>query len=293
MDCRRESLHGSTPPPSEKINLGAIIATKRVPADSRDSERDSFGTALHPLLRGVTPPPRPCYTIARAMTYLHPDLLLQGYASGVFPMADSREAPDLFWVEPRQRAILPLAHFHMSRSLAKRLRSGEYSVTADRAFPQVLAGCADREATWINPAIETAVIALHARGQAHSIEVWSCNGTLVGGLYGVRLGRAFFGESMFSRKTDASKVALAWLVARLKVGGFTLLDCQFMTGHLASLGAIDVPRKSYLVALSAALSEGAPPADWSSLDALLPTPTDSDDVAASGKLITQLLGHTS
>ena len=135
---------------------------------------------------------------------------------------------------------------------------------------------------------------LHARGQAHSIEVRdSTGGDLVGGLYGVRLGRAFFGESMFSRATDASKVALAWLVARLRVGGFTLLDCQFMTDHLASLGAADIPRKAYLAALSAALS--SPPAlgDWSALDARLAAPVAPADTAASGKLITQLLGHTS
>ena len=226
------------------------------------------------------------------MTYLHPDLLLQGYANGVFPMADSRDAPDLFWVEPRKRAILPLDDFHLSRSLAKRLRSGQFIVTADRAFAEVLAACADREATWINPGIETAVTTLHARGQAHSIEVWDRDDALVGGLYGVRLGRAFFGESMFSRQTDASKVALAWLVARMKIGGFALLDCQFMTEHLASLGAMEVPRRAYLAALSAALAPDPPPADWSSLDALLSTLSGAE-VSASGKLIAQLLGQTS
>jgi leucyl/phenylalanyl-tRNA---protein transferase len=231
------------------------------------------------------------------MTALDPDLLLHGYASGVFPMSDSRDAADLFWVEPRQRAILPLDAFHLSRSLARRLCSGRFRVTADRAFAQVIVHCADRDATWINPAIEGAVNALHARGQAHSIEVWDAgSGALAGGLYGVRLGRAFFGESMFSTATDASKVALAWLVARLRLGAFTLLDCQFMTDHLASLGAVEIPRQAYLAALSVALSPpspDSPPADWSALDDRLATPALSADIAASGKLITQLLGHTS
>jgi leucyl/phenylalanyl-tRNA--protein transferase len=228
------------------------------------------------------------------MTALDPDLLLQGYASGVFPMADSRDAPDLYWVEPRQRAVLPLDGFHLSRSLAKQLRSGRFRVTADAAFGEVILACADRPETWINPAIEQAVHALHASGHAHSIEVWDPGGALAGGLYGVRLGRAFFGESMFSRRTDASKVALAWLVARLRTGRFTLLDCQFMTDHLASLGAVSMSRTAYLRALSEALAPDlGPTADWSLLDAALTSLTDSADVAASGKVITQLLGQTS
>ena len=183
---------------------------------------------------------------------LDPRLLLQGYATGIFPMADSRQADELFWVEPRNRAIIPLDGFHMSRSLRRTLRSGRFEVTHDRDFAAVIAACADREETWINAELEQAMVALHGSGHAHSIEVWQA-GALVGGLYGVKLGRAFFGESMFSRATDASKVALAWLVARLKVGNFTLLDCQFMTEHLASLGAINVPRETY-VALFAARS---------------------------------------
>ena len=152
------------------------------------------------------------------MAHLDPRLLLQGYASGIFPMADSRAADDLFWVEPRNRAILPLDHFHVSRSLRRAIRSDRFTLTRDRAFADVLAACADREETWINAEIERAMLALHASGHAHSIEAWSANETgiaLAGGLYGVKLGRAFFGESMFSRATDASKVALAWLVARL------------------------------------------------------------------------------
>jgi len=163
------------------------------------------------------------------MSQLDPRLLLQCYATGIFPMADSRDSAELFWVEPRHRAIIPLGGdlgaFHMSRSLRRTLRSGRFAVTLDRDFAGVITACADRPETWINAEIERAMLALHATGHAHSIEVWdSQSGDLVGGVYGVRLGRAFFGESMFSRATDASKVALAWLVARLKVGGFTLLD---------------------------------------------------------------------
>lgn len=190
------------------------------------------------------------------MSRLDPRLLLQGYAAGIFPMADSRDASDLFWVEPRSRAIIPLDKFHMSRSLRRTLRSGRFAVTLDRDFHRVVLACADREETWINAEIERAMLALHASGHAHSVEVWQA-GELVGGLYGVKLGRAFFGESMFSRATDASKVALAWLVGRLKVGGYTLLDCQFMTPHLASLGAVSVPRRTYVSLLSAALGGGA------------------------------------
>ena len=182
---------------------------------------------------------------------LDPRMLLRGYAAGIFPMADSRHASDIFWVEPRNRAIFPLEEFHLSRSLAKRVRSGTFKVTRDLAFHEVLLACADREETWINQVIERATLGLHAVGHAHSIECWH-EGKLVGGLYGVKLGRAFFGESMFSRMTDASKVALAWLVARLKVGHFTLLDCQFMTPHLESLGAMAVSRDDYVGLLTSA-----------------------------------------
>src|SRR6476646_3019328 len=190
------------------------------------------------------------------MSRLDPRLLLQGYATGIFPMADSRDADELFWVEPRNRAIIPLDRFHVSRSLRRTLRSGRFTVTHDRDFAAVIAACAEREETWINAELEQAMRALHGSGHAHSIEVWQ-EEALVGGLYGVKLGRAFFGESMFSRATDASKVALAWLTARLKCGNFTLLDCQFMTDHLASLGAVSVPRETYVALLSAALGGGA------------------------------------
>ena len=192
------------------------------------------------------------------MSGLDPRLLLRGYAAGIFPMADSRHAQDIFWVEPRNRAIIPLDRFHVSRSLARTLRQGRFTVTRDQAFAQVIHACAQREETWINNEIERATLGLHAAGHAHSIECWHANETggreLVGGLYGVKLGRAFFGESMFSRMTDASKVALAWLVARLQVGHFTLLDCQFITPHLERLGARTVSRERYVELLSSALS---------------------------------------
>jgi len=245
------------------------------------------------------------------MSRLDPRLLLQGYATGIFPMADSRDADELFWVEPRNRAIIPLDGFHLSRSLKRVLRSGRFAVTHDRDFRTVITACADREETWINAELESAMLALHGSGHAHSVEVWSGDG-LVGGLYGVKLGRAFFGESMFSRATDASKVALAWLVARLRAGNFTLLDCQFMTEHLASLGAITVPRETYVALLSAALGGGvsvgasatgalvealgrAPDAapDFLALDRLLELAGAAGMPGADGYVISQVLGHTS
>jgi leucyl/phenylalanyl-tRNA---protein transferase len=228
------------------------------------------------------------------MTRLSSAHLLNGYAAGIFPMADSRDATDLFWVEPRQRAILPLDGFHLSRSLRRTLRSGRFTVTCDQDFAAVIRACANREETWINAEIEQAMVELHAAGNAHSIEVWA-DGDLVGGLYGVKLGRAFFGESMFSTLTDASKVALAWLIARLRVGGFDLLDCQFMTEHLASLGAIDIPRDTYVGLLSSALAEGAlrPPPEFGALDRLLAEDGVSGTSTPAGKRIAQLLTQTS
>ena len=246
------------------------------------------------------------------MSRLDPRLLLQGYAAGIFPMADSRQASELFWVEPRARAVIPLDSFHLSKSLRRTIRSGKFTVTIDRDFPAVITACADREETWINGDIERAMLALHGTGHAHSVEVWH-EGELVGGLYGVKLGRAFFGESMFSRMTDASKVALAWLVARMKAGGFTLLDCQFMTEHLASLGAVTIPREAYVALLSAALGGGggavpgvaagllvdalsrspdAPP-DFAALDRLLEVTGVAGAAGPAGYVIAQLLGQTS
>lgn len=186
------------------------------------------------------------------------DLLLKAYAHGIFPMADSRDDDEAFWVEPKVRAILPLDGLRISKSLAKTIRQDRFQVTADADFAGVIRACAestaDRRETWINTDIEDAFLHLHARGMAHSIECWS-DGLMVGGLYGLAMGRAFFGESMFSRKTDASKVALAWLVARMRVGGFALLDCQFMTDHLQSLGAVEISQARYLRLLDAALAD--------------------------------------
>lgn len=236
------------------------------------------------------------------MTRLDPRLLLNGYASGIFPMADSRECADIFWVEPSRRAVLPIDRFHLSRSLRRTLRSGRFIVTRDRAFEAVVAECAKREETWINRDIERAMLALHAAGFAHSIEVWSGDEAapeLAGGLYGVRLGGAFFGESMFSTVTDGSKIALAWLVARLKAGHFTLLDCQFMTAHLKSLGAVEVSREVYVGLLAGALGDGAgavkPDAepDFRALDRLLELTGSAGAAGPAGKVIAQLLGQTS
>ncbi|HVI99612.1 MAG TPA: leucyl/phenylalanyl-tRNA--protein transferase [Sphingomonas sp.] len=261
------------------------------------------------------------------MEMLDPHLVLGAYAAGVFPMADSRDADTVFWVEPRQRAILPLDGFRVSRSLRKTIASDRFRVTADTAFADVLALCAEsvanRPDTWISRPIERVFAELHRMGFAHSIECWSGD-RLIGGLYGLALGRAFFGESMVSRATDASKVALAWLVARLKRGGFTLLDCQFQTDHLASLGAIEIAREDYLALLTAALGELAGAAgaagagaaagnaataafaaavsspslpDFGALDALGgPDPNDPAETVSgpvSGRDILQLLVHTS
>lgn len=259
------------------------------------------------------------------MAVLNPDLLLRAYSIGVFPMADSRDAHEVFWVEPRKRAIIPIESFKVSRSLRKAIRSGAFRVTRDTAFAAVVRHCAEREETWINAEIERSYNRLHRLGHAHSIECWH-DEQLIGGLYGVKLGAAFFGESMFSLRRDASKVALAWLVARLRVGGFRLLDCQFMTEHLRSLGAIEIGQKDYVAILSAALAVGSGAgaggsaagaagsgagagaagadgsgdgagglaAEFGALDRLLAAvPSRTADPAATGCVIAQLLGHTS
>ena len=176
------------------------------------------------------------------------ETVLQAYAYGIFPMAESREDKGLFWVDPEHRGIIPLWRFHVSRSLARTIRRGGWRVTVDTAFEHVVEGCAEakpgRETTWINAPILDLYTRLHTAGFAHSIEVWR-EERLVGGLYGVALGAAFFGESMFSRVTDASKVALVHTVARLKAGGYCLLDTQFVTPHLQRFGAIEIPRSDY------------------------------------------------
>jgi leucyl/phenylalanyl-tRNA---protein transferase len=255
---------------------------------------------------------------------IDPNLLLSAYAQGLFPMADGADDPSVHWVEPRIRAILPLDGFHLSRSLRKVVVADRFRVTTDAAFNEVVALCAeaaaDRPTTWINGVIRDSYADLFARGHAHSVECWQ-DGALVGGLYGVTLGRAFFGESMVSRARDASKVALAHLVARLRVGGWQLLDCQFITPHLASLGAVEMSQRDYLKRLYSALAGGvagsaggagdgagagavAPPpppfasADWGALDALgadgrVVPGTARATGSPPGKVIAQLLTNTS
>lgn len=185
-----------------------------------------------------------------------PDLLMRAYAMGLFPMSEHRNDPEIFWVDPHMRGVFPLDGFHVSRSLAKTLRRRKYQITLNRDFAAVVDACADRAETWINPEIRRLYLALHARKQAQSFEVRR-DEMLIGGVYGVTLGGAFFGESMFSSARDASKIALAWLVHHLRHCGFTLFDTQFLTPHLASLGAIEIPRARYHQLLAAALSRPA------------------------------------
>ena len=191
------------------------------------------------------------------MPQLTPDILVRAYAAGVFPMAESADDPELFWVDPRRRGILPLDAFHVARRLRRVVRQQIFQIRCDSAFEDVIRACAaaseKRPNTWINDEIVRLYAALFARGAAHSVECWRV-GELVGGLYGVSLGAAFFGESMFSRKSEASKVALVHLVARLRLGGFRLLDTQFLTPHLARFGGIEISRKHYHRLLAEALS---------------------------------------
>jgi leucyl/phenylalanyl-tRNA--protein transferase len=189
----------------------------------------------------------------RAPPPLSPALMLRAYAAGIFPMSEGAQDDTLFWVDPQRRGVFPLDGFHVSRSLARRIRAGAFEIRVDADFAGTVAGCADREPTWINDEIFRCYVALHGMGHAHSVEVWQ-DGALAGGVFGVVLGGAFFGESMFSRRTDASKVALAALVARLRHGGFRLFDTQFVTDHLQSLGAVEIPRDRYRAALHDALA---------------------------------------
>lgn len=209
---------------------------------------------------------------------LTPALLLQAYAIGVFPMSEGRDDPDVFWVDPTQRGVFPLDGFRISRSLAKTMRRGHFTVTVDTAFEETVHGCADRDETWINQTIFDLYRALFEQGHAHSVEVWK-DSVLVGGVYGVTIGAGFFGESMFSRTTDASKTALAYLVDRLRLGGFTLFDTQFITPHLASLGAVEIERQDYRNRLKVATQTMA------SFDAPGPVPSAQD--------VLQRNGHTS
>lgn len=255
------------------------------------------------------------------MRHLDTGILLRAYRAGLFPMADTRDAVDVFWVEPRRRGILPLDGFHLPRSLAKILRQERFLHSQDLAFDAVIHSCAartrQREQSWINGTILDAYIRLHAEGHAHSIETWDRNGRLVGGLYGVAIGGAFFGESMFSHASEASKAALAHLVARLRIGGYKLLDTQFLTGHLAQFGAIEIKRDDYVKRLHRAadvkadwqaLEQMCRPADQSAAaplvsvecpanledpaEAFLALPV-SEDLGPSGRFIVQLLSHTS
>ncbi|HAR80919.1 MULTISPECIES: leucyl/phenylalanyl-tRNA--protein transferase [Sulfitobacter] len=190
------------------------------------------------------------------MPDLTPELLLHGYSIGIFPMAEHRDDPEIFWVDPRRRGVFPLDGFHISRSLARAMRRTRFTITTNTAFNDVVTGCADRADTWINAEIFSLYAQLHALGHAHALEVWE-DDMLVGGVYGVTLGRAFFGESMFSRRDNASKIALACLVDRLNRGGFTLFDTQFLTPHLASLGAQEITRAAYHARLEMALMKTA------------------------------------
>jgi leucyl/phenylalanyl-tRNA--protein transferase len=206
-----------------------------------------------------------------------PHVVLKAYACGIFPMAESAEDPSIYWIEPRERGILPLDGFHLPRRLARAVRRDDYEVRIDFDFEAVIAACAEsapgRRKTWINAEIRRIYRELHGIGRAHSVEIWR-NDCLIGGLYGVSLGAAFFGESMFHRERDASKIALVHLVARLRAGGFELLDTQFVTEHLKQFGAIEVPRRRYQKLLEDAIAK---PADFFQL----PIPSSSDVVLQS------------
>jgi len=254
---------------------------------------------------------------ASSIAIIDPSLLLLAYRTGIFPMADARDDPEIFWVEPKLRGILPLDGLRCAHSLARTLRRGRFTVTCNAAFDAVIDACAaprpapdletpdpESSGTWISERIAASYRALHRLGHAHSIECWR-DGDLVGGLYGVGFDRVFCGESMFSRASDASKVALCWLVAALRMGGAELLDCQFITGHLASLGAVEIPQEDYLTRLRAAQSGaaglgGAAGAGASSalalpdaFGALLAAAKSAGFSSSPGNFIAQSLTHTS
>ena len=196
---------------------------------------------------------------------LTPELIVRAYQAGIFPMAEDAESPDLFWVSPQMRGIIPLDGFHASRSLRKTLKHHPYSVRVDTDFDAIIEGCAtagtDRSSTWINPAIRKLYGELFRRGLCHTVEVWD-DEALVGGLYGLSLGAVFFGESMFHRKTDASKIALAHLIERLRAGGYRLLDTQFVTDHLKTFGGTEIPREVYEVRLADGLAHAGDYFAW-------------------------------
>ena len=238
-------------------------------------------------------------------TIIPSELLLTAYRAGVFPMADHRDDPEVFWVEPRERAVFPLEDFRVSKSLRKTIRQDRFRVTCDADFSATIAACAEPRdvfaESWFSHRIEASYLAVHLPGHAHSFECWQADDTeegeerwrLVGGLYGVAFDRVFCGESMFSRVPDASKVALAWLVACMKAAGYRLLDCQFMTGHLASLGAVAIPQARYLELLAAA--RGKPgcslPEAWQSF--VQASGADCVSAPSPGNSIVQSLTQTS
>lgn len=193
---------------------------------------------------------------AKDTTETTPQMLLHAYGAGIFPMADGRDLDEVFWVDPTERGIMPLGKFHISRSLAREIRKERFSIRINSAFPDVVRACAGRDETWINDTIFDLYLTLHKSGFAHSLEIWE-DDVLVGGVYGVAIGGAFFGESMFSHRTNASKIALAYLVDRLRLGGFSLFDTQFITDHLRSLGAIEISRDAYRDRLKKALHKKA------------------------------------
>ena len=242
-------------------------------------------------------------------TRLTPELVLRAYAEGIFPMAERRDDPALYWVSPERRGIIPLDRFHVPKRLARTVKGDRFIVTSDLAFVDVMRGCAEatagREESWINGEIIRLYTALHAAGYAHSVECWR-EGKLVGGLYGVHLGGAFFGESMFARERDASKTALVHLVARLIKGGFVLLDTQFITAHLAQFGTIEIPKADYLARLKKALAKLAywPEPSGSAVRPSLSVTSGEDTLAGAwdercatvswpGALVLQLITQTS
>lgn len=240
------------------------------------------------------------------LSAIEPGLLILAYRSGIFPMSDARDDPDVFWIEPRIRAILPLDNFHLSKSLARSLRRETFEVTCNEAFSQVIEECArprstDEGQSWISHRIQESYENLHSLGHAHSIECWQIDAkgrrTLAGGLYGVGFDRVFCGESMFAKASNASKVALAWLVAAMQRAGSELLDCQFLTPHLASLGAVELSQKRYLAMLKHAQrsdSESCPALSVSQgYGALLEDAERAGFAASPGKFIAQSLTQTS
>ncbi len=227
------------------VELGPGLSPARIFHFPRDFP--GLDTMSQRMAHDMFRPARPALT---------PELMMRAYAAGIFPMSDGADHPHIFWVDPQRRGVFPLDSFHISRSLRRRIKRGGFDVHINRDFVGTVAGCADREETWINSEIYQTYLGLFAQGYAHSVEVWM-DGELAGGVFGVALGAAFFGESMFSRRTDASKIALAYLVDRLRAGGFQLFDTQFTTEHLKRLGAEDLPRLEYRRQLQLAVTSPA------------------------------------